>query len=129
MRVSLDERLLALDDLINAIVRVISQFFLSVGVNGTIGSAAPGLKAASFSGPTGDERKNIRLLSRRGISNGIVKGDTQGRVRVFAAFATIEQIRLDVLEDGEQSAALLVGDALPIRTGDTTDQRSCDDDQ
>ena len=47
------------------------------------------------------EKENIRFLSRRGISNGVVKGDTQGRVRIFATFAMIEQIRLDVLEDGE----------------------------
>ena len=73
--------------------------------------------------------ENIRFLSRRGIPNGIVEGDPQGRVRIFATFAMIEQIRLDVLEDGEQSAALLVGDALPIRTGDTADQRSCHDNQ
>ena len=45
MRISLDERLLTLDDLINALVRVISQFFLGESVDGTIGSAAPGLKA------------------------------------------------------------------------------------
>ena len=46
-------------------------------------------------------KENIRFLSRRGISNGVVKGDSQGRVRILAAFAMIEQIRLDVLEDGE----------------------------
>jgi hypothetical protein len=40
VRVSLNEWLLARDDLINAMVRMISQFFLGVGVNGTIGSAA-----------------------------------------------------------------------------------------
>lgn len=74
-------------------------------------------------------KENIRFLSCRGISDGVVKGDTQGRVRIFAAFAVIEQIRLDVLEDGEQSAALLVGDALPIRTGNTADQRGCHDNQ
>ena len=74
-------------------------------------------------------KENIRFLSRRGISNGVVKGDTQGRVRIFAAFAMIEQIRLDVLEDGEQIAALVVGDALPIRTGNTADQPSCHNNQ
>jgi hypothetical protein len=52
VRVSLNEWLLARDDLVNAIVRMISQFFLGVSVNGTIGSAAPDLKAASFSGLT-----------------------------------------------------------------------------
>ena len=50
-------------------------------------------------------------------------------MRIFAAFAMIEQIRLDVLEDGEQIAALVVGDALPIRTGNTADQRSCQTNQ
>jgi hypothetical protein len=50
-------------------------------------------------------------------------------VRIFAAFTMIEQVRLDVLENGEQIAALLVGDALPIRTGNTADQRSCHDNQ
>lgn len=74
-------------------------------------------------------KENIRFLSRRGISNGVVEGDAQGRVRIFATFAMVEKIRLDVLEDGEQSAALLVGDALPIRTGDSADQRSCHDNQ
>jgi hypothetical protein len=54
-----------------------------------------------------------------------VEGDTQGRVRIFAAFAMVEQIRLDVLEDWEQPAALLIGDALPIWTGNAADQRSC----
>jgi hypothetical protein len=74
-------------------------------------------------------KENIRFLSCRGISNGVVKGYTQGRVRIFATFAVIEQIRLDVLEDGEQIAALLVGDTLPIRTGNTADERSYHDDQ
>ncbi len=50
-------------------------------------------------------------------------------MRIFAAFAMVEQIRLDVLEDWEQPAALLVGDALPIWTGNTADQRSCHDNQ
>jgi hypothetical protein len=57
VRVSLDEWLLARDDLINAIVRMISQFRLGESVNGTIGSTTPGLKAASFLRLTGDKGK------------------------------------------------------------------------
>jgi hypothetical protein len=79
VRVSFNEWLLARDDLVNTIVRMISQFSLGESVNGTIGSATPGLKAVSFSGLTGDKGiLYIRFLSRRGIPNGVVKGDTQG---------------------------------------------------
>jgi hypothetical protein len=61
VRVFLNEWLLARDDIINAIVRRISQFFLGESVNGTIGSVAPGLKSASFAGLTGDEGKKHTL--------------------------------------------------------------------
>lgn len=57
-----------------------------------------------------------------------MKSDAQSRVRVFAAFTVIEQVLLDVFENGEEIAAYLVGDDVPIRAGNTADQRSWDDD-
>jgi hypothetical protein len=46
-------------------------------------------------------------------------------VRIFAAFAVIEQVLLDVFENWEEIAAFLVGDGVPIGAGNTADQPSC----
>ena len=42
-------------------------------------------------------------------TDGVVEGQTEGLVDFLAALAAIEQILLDVVTDGEQSAARRVG--------------------
>lgn len=73
-----------------------------------------------------EEGSNIHILELR-KSNGVVKSDAQGRVRIFAALSAFEEVLLDVLEDWEERAAFLIADDVPIRAGNTADEGSCDD--
>ena len=74
-----------------------------------------------------EEEGNIQILVVQRKSNGVVKGDAQGRVRIFAALSAFEEVLLDVLENWEERAAFLIADDVPIRAGNTADEGSCDD--
>jgi hypothetical protein len=123
-----DERLLAIDDIISTSVGRILCFDIRVLDNGSISSSAANLKAKkSISKLTEDDpESNIHILGHR-IPDGVVKGEAQGRVCVFTAFAAVEQILLDVLENREENTACLVGSDAPIWAANTADERSCKD--
>jgi len=72
-----------------------------------------------------EEEGNLHILKQR-KSNGVVKGDAQGRVRIFTARSAVEEVLLDVLENWEERAAFLITDDVPIRAGNTADEGSCD---
>jgi len=46
-----------------------------------------------------EEEGNIQILVVQRKSNGIVKGDAQGRVRILAALSAFEEVLLYVLEN------------------------------
>lgn len=59
------------------------------------------------------------------MTDGIVEGEAEGLVRLFATLAAIEQVRLDVLEDGEEYAARLVGRDVTVGAGNALGNGSC----
>lgn len=46
---------------------------------------------------------------------------------MFTAFATVEEIGLDVLQNREKIAARLIRNDVPVGAGNTAGQRSCID--
>ena len=61
-----------------------------------------------------------------GDTNGIVEGQTKGLVDLLAALAAVEQVLLDVVANGEQSAASGVGRGVhTVRASDPTGEGAC----
>jgi hypothetical protein len=116
---------LLLDNIIDATIGVIGSFSLGECDDRTISSIAAELKTASFPELT-EEEGNVRILVVQRIPDSVVKGDAQGRVRVFAAFAAFKEIFLDILDNWENITALLIGDDGPISAGSTGDESGCE---
>ena len=57
-------------------------------------------------------------------TNGVVEGETERFVSLLTALAAVEEVRLDVLEDGEEHAASLVGRHAAIGASDALGERS-----
>ena len=56
-----------------------------------------------------------------GDTDGVVEGQAKGLVRIFTALAAVEQVRLDVVANGEKGAARRIrGSILSVGTRDTT---------
>ncbi len=85
-----DERRLFADDLVHTIVRV--EVRLNVSEDGNRAVCASTSKLASPSNGGRD-------------ADSVVEGEAEGLVDLLTAFATVEEVGLDVLEDGEEGAA------------------------
>ena len=58
-------------------------------------------------------------------SNGIMEGETEGLVDLLTALATVEQVGLEILNDGDEDTAGAVGDDGAVGAGRTADERPC----
>ena len=105
-----DERLLDGDDVVDTAVGVENGFDLFEYDNGSICASATEFSLGSQS---------------RREANGIVEGETKRLMNFFATFATVEEVGLDVFENGEQDATCGVAYGLSARTCGATDDRSC----
>lgn len=85
-----DEGCLLADDLVHTVVGV--EVRLDVGENGN------GAVRASTT-------EDTRLGDGGGDADGVVEGEAEGLVDLLTALAAVEQVRLDVVDDGEERAA------------------------
>ncbi len=85
-----DERRLRVDDLVEAEVRGVLG--LSVRKDGDGAVRTPAAELA-------------HLLEQGRDADGVVKGETEGLPHLLAALAIVEEVLLDILEDGEERTA------------------------
>lgn len=85
-----DEWLLDVDNVIDTTVGVEGSLDFVEGYEGTVSSATTELALGSESG---------------GETNGIVEGETKRLVHLLTTLATVEEVLLNIVEDGEQGTA------------------------
>ncbi len=56
-----------------------------------------------------------------------MESDPQSRMSIFATLATIEEVGLKVLQNGEEKTTCPVRNNVSIGAGDTTGQSGCQD--
>ena len=60
-----------------------------------------------------------------GETDGIVEGETKRLMDLFTTFTTVEEVLLDVIEDGEQDTAGCVSSGPAVSTGGLLDESGC----
>ena len=105
-----NEWLLNTDDIVDTAVGVEGGLDGVEGYEGTISSATT----------------ELALLGEgRGETDGVVEGETKGLVDLFTTFTTVEEVLLDVIEDGEQDTAGCVSSGPAVSTGGLLDESGC----
>jgi hypothetical protein len=64
------------------------------------------------------------LVAVEGEANSIVESETKSRVSFFTTFTTVEEVLLEVLNNGEQSTASLVASYMSVWASDTLGEGS-----
>ena len=64
-------------------------------------------------------------LDGGGDTDGVVESETERLVHLFSALASVEQVCLDVIKDGEEHAARLMGSDVAISAGDALRDSRC----
>ena len=106
-----DNRLLERNNLVRTEVRVEVRLDVLEERNRPVGTSTTELPTVGNGG---------------GNTNGVVEGQTERLVDLLAALATVEQVLLDVVADGEKSAAGCVGSSVyTIRAGNPAGDGTC----
>ena len=100
-----DERLLGLDDLVDAIVRVESGLDVVEKDDGAVRASAAELAVGRHRGREADR---------------VVESQAKRLVRLLSALAAVEQVLLQVIDDGEERAARRIRRGMDtVRARDT----------